>query len=180
MLFSFRFFSMSLHCSATQFSFALRMFILTLSSACLYLSASSTLSYLDFLRFLLSSHSSSRSGVTHGFLVIRFLPRTSMAVSVTAVLNMLVKLSILVPSASRSRSGANFPQIWASKTSATFGSFSFSRSNLILVWSCFFIFLRCKRKDIMTSSWSLYMSAHRKLRVCAMLTDVWNRHFTKM
>ena len=75
-------------------------------------------------------------------------------------------------SESRMESAANFPPIFAWKISATSGSFSFSRSNLILVLHCFFALFRCKLKVILTSSWSLPMSAPGKLRVLAMFTFV--------
>ena len=94
----------------------------------------------------------SKSAVTQGFLTGRCVPRISLAVLVTAVLKVLINVSMSVPSASRMVSAANVPPITAWKTSATSGSFTFSRSNLILVWPSFLTLFRCSLKVIMTSS----------------------------
>ena len=83
------------------------------------------------LQHLRLSHISSKSAVTQGFLTWRCLPIISPAVLVTAVLKVNVSMSI--PSAFRMVSGANVPPTIAWKASATSGSFSFSRSNMILV-----------------------------------------------
>ena len=88
------------------------------------------------------------------------MPRTSLAVSVTAVLKVSVNISMFI-SESRMESAAKFPPIYAWKLSATSGS------NLILVMHCFFALFRCNFKVSMTSSWSLPMSAPGKLRVLA-------------
>ena len=74
--------------------------------------------------------------VTQGFFAGRCLPRM-LAVSVTAVLKLLIKASISVSLFSRERSGANFPPIVARKISAMLGSLSFSSLNLIYMLPCF-------------------------------------------
>ena len=93
--------------------------------------------------------------VTHGFFAGRCLPRMLLAVSVTAVLKLLIKASIL-SWFSRMRSAANFPPIVAWKISAMLGSLSFSRLNLILMLPWFFTLWRRSLKVIITNSWSQY------------------------
>ena len=61
-------------------------------------------------------------------------------------------------------SGANLPQIIAWKASASWGSLSFSRSNLILVGPYIFIFFKRSRNDITTKSWSLPVVAYRRFK----------------
>ena len=114
--------------------------------------------FFFFFNSLRLSHRSSKSAVTQGFLTGRCLPRISLAVLVTAVLKVLISVSMSVPSASRMVSAANSPPIIAWKAYATSGSLSFSRSNLILAWPSFLTLFRCSLK-IMTNSWSLPMSA---------------------
>ena len=98
------------------------------------------------------------SVVTRGLMTGRYLPRISFAVSVTSVLKVSVYIAMSM-SESRMESAANFHPIFAWRISATSGSFSFSRANLILVLHCFFALFRCNLKVIMTSSWSLPLSA---------------------
>ena len=160
---------MSWHCSSIQSIFACFMpFLISWLTAlyCLIPSAS----FFFFFNSLRLSHRSSKSAVTQGFLTERCVPRISLAVLVTAVLKVLINVSMSVPSASRMVSAASFPPFTAWKAYATSGSFSFSRSNLILVWPSFLTLFRCSLKFIMTSSWSLPISAPIKLRVLAMFT----------
>ena len=171
--------SMSWHCSSIQFIFAFFMPFLISWLAALYCLTPSA-SFFFFFNSLRLSHRSSKSAVTQGFLTGRCLPRISLVVLVTAVLKVLINVSMSVPSASRMVSAANFPPIIAWKASATSGSFSFSRSNLILAWTCFLTLFRCSLKVIMTSSWSLPMSAPGKLRVLAMFTLDQTRFLTMM
>ena len=76
--------------------------------------------------------------------------------------------------------GANLPPIVAWKALITVGSFSFSRSNLILGWVGFLEFLRRVWKVIITMSWSLPTSAPGNVLVLAVLIPERNRFFTKM
>ena len=108
--------------------------------------------------------------VTQGFFAGRCLPRMLLAVSITAVLKMLIKASISLSWFSRERSGANFPPIVARKISAMLGSLSFSRLNLILMLPWSFTLWRQSLKVIITSSWSLPMSTPGKLLVFVMFT----------
>ena len=89
--------------------------------------------------------------MTQGFLTGRYLPRISFAVSLNAVFKVSVNISMSM-SESRVESAANFPII-AWKNSAASGSFSFPRSNLILLLHCFLALFRCNLKVSMTSSW---------------------------
>ena len=91
---------------------------------------------------LILSHSFSMLSVTQGYSAGRCLSRMLLAVSVTAVLKLLIKASISVSWFSRVRSEANFPPIVAQKMSAMLGSMSFSRLNLILRLPSFFILWR--------------------------------------
>ena len=75
-------------------------------------------------------------GVTQGFLFRRCLPRSSAAVSVTALLKWVTMESRSESSSTCVARGANLPPIVA------VGSFSFSRSNLILGGVGFLEFLR--------------------------------------
>ena len=170
---------MSWHYSSIQFIFAFFMPFLISWLAALYCLTRSA-SFFFFFKSLRLSHRSSKSAVTQGFLTGRCLPRISLAVLVTAVLKVLINVSMSVPSASRMVSAANFPPIIAWKASATSGSFSFSRSNLILAWPSFLTLFRCSLKVIMTSSWSLPMSAPGKLRAMAMFTLDRKRFLTMM
>ena len=65
--------------------------------------------------------------------------------------------------------GANLPPIVAWKALITVGSFSFSRSNLILGWVGFLEFLRRVWKVIITMSWSLQTSAPGNVLILAVL-----------
>ena len=76
--------------------------------------------------------------------------------------------------------GANLPPIVARKALITVGSFSFSRSNLILGWVCFLEFLRRVWEVIITMSWSLPTSAPGNVLVLAVLISGRNCFFTKM
>ena len=149
---------MSWHCSSIQFIFAFFMPFLISWLAALYCLTPSS-SFFFFFNSLRLSHISSKSAVTQGFLIGRCLPRISLAVLVTAVLKVLISVSMSVPSASRMVSAANFPPIIAWKAYATSGSLSFSRSNLILAWPSFLTLFRCSLKVIVTSPWSPPMSA---------------------
>ena len=157
------------HCSSIYFVFAFFMPFLISWLAALYCLTASA-SFFFFFNSLRLSHRSSKSAVTQGFLTGRCLPRIPLVVLVTALLKVLINVSMSVPSASRMVSAANFHPIIAWKAYATSGSVSFSKSNLILVCPCFLTLFRCSLKVIMTSSWSLPMSAPGKLRVLAMFT----------
>ena len=134
---------------------------------------------LLFFISLCLSHSFSMLSVTQGFFAGRCLPRMLLAVSVTAVLTLLIKASISVSWFSRARRGANYPPIVAWKISAMFGSLSFSRLNLNLMLPWFLTLLR-RSLDIITCSWSLPMSALGKLLVFAIFTLDWKRRLTMM
>ena len=73
--------------------------------------------------------------------------------------------------------GANLPPLVAWKV---VGSFSFSRSDLILGWVGFLEFLRRVWIVIITMSWSLPTFAPRNVLVLAVLIPERNRFFTKM
>ena len=77
------------------------------------------------------------------FFFWRCLPKISMAVSVTAVLKVVIIESMSVSSLLMMVRGANLPPIIAWKLSNTLGSFSFSRSNLSLVCFGLLIFVFC-------------------------------------
>ena len=140
--------SMSWHCSSIQFIFAFFMPFLMSWLAALYCLTPSASFFFNSLRL---SHRSSKSAVTQGFLTGRCLPRIPLAVLVTAVLKVLINVSMSVPSVSRMVSAANFPPIFAWKASATSGSFSFSRSNLILAWPIFLTLFRNKHATTYTT-----------------------------
>ena len=72
------------------------------------------------------------------------MPRISLAVSVTAVLKVVIIESVSVSLLLMVVSGANLPPVIAWKVSNTFGSFSFSRSNLSLVCFGLLIFFPAK------------------------------------
>ena len=103
-----------------------------------------------------------------------------MAVSVIAVLKMVIIESMSVSSLFIMVRGANSPIIIAWKVSNTLGSFSFSRSNLSLV--CFGLLNLFKRMwmVIISKSWSLPMSAPGKLLVLALFTPDRKRFLTRM
>ena len=90
-----------------------------------------------FLSYLHWSHRSRISAVTQVFFFWRCLPKILLAVSITAVLKVVMIESRSVSSLSMMVRGANFPPIIAWKVSNTLGSFRFSRSNLSLV--CFWL-----------------------------------------
>ena len=139
LLFFLRFSSISLHCSTTQFFSAFFMHLLMLLFTSLYFSdpSGSNLFFLSFSFFSLSLllYRSRISAVIHGLFYWRCLPRTLLAVSVTAVLKVVIIESRFVLSLLIMVRGANLPPIIAWKVSNTLGSVSFSRSNLSLV--CF-------------------------------------------
>ena len=78
------------------------------------------------------------------FFFYRCLLRISLAVSVTAVLKVVITESMSVSSLSMMVRGANFPSIIAWKVSNTLRSFSFSRSNLSFV--CFGLLILFRRR----------------------------------
>ena len=135
---------------------------------------------LFFFRSRLCSQRSRISGVTQGFLFQRCLPRNSAARSVTALLKWVTMESRSVSSSTSIARGANPPPIIAWKALITVGSFSFSRSNLILGWVGFLEFLRRVRKVIITMSWSLPTSAPGNVLVLAVLIPQRNGFFTKI
>ena len=114
------------------------------------------------------SHRSRISAVIQGFFFC--LPRISLAVSVTAVLKVMIIESMSVSSLLMMVRGANLPPIIAWRVSNMLGFFSFSRSNLSLVRFGLLIFFRRRRKVIISKPWSLPMSAPGKLSVLAMFT----------
>ena len=116
------------------------------------------------------------SGVTQGFL----FPRSSAAVSVTALLKWVTMESRSASSSTSIARGANLPPIVAWKALITVGSFSFSRSNLILGWVGFLEFLMRVWKVIITMSWLLPTSAPGNVLVLAVLIPERNRFFTKI
>ena len=134
---------------------------------------------LFFFRSRLWSQRSRISGVTQDFLFRRCLPRSSAAVSFTALLKWVTIESSSAFSSTSVARGANLPHIVAWKALITVGSFSFSRSNLILGWVGFLEFLRRVWKVIITMSWSLPTSAPGNVLVLANLIPEWNRFFTK-
>ena len=89
----------------------------------------------SFLSQFSPSHRSRISAVTQGFLFWQSLPRISLAVSVTALLKVVIIQSMSAFSLFMMVRSANFLPIIAWQISNTLGSFSFSRSNLSLV--CF-------------------------------------------
>ena len=120
------------------------------------------------------------SGVTQGFLFRRCLPRSSAAVSVTALLKWVTSESRSASSSTSRARGGNLPPIVAWKALITVGLFGFSRSNLILGWVGFLEFLRRVWKVIITMSWLLPKSAPGNVLVLAVLIPERNRFFTKM
>ena len=108
---------------------------------------------------------------------LRCLPRSSAAVSVTALLKWVTMESRSASSSTSIARGANLPPIVAWKALITVGSFSFSRSNLILGWVGFLEFLRRVWKVNITMSWSLPTSAPGNVLVLAVLIPEWNRLF---
>ena len=110
------------------------------------------------------------SVVTQGFFGRRCLPRISLTVWVTAMLNVSIIVYITVFSELRSSSGVNFPPILACNASKTSGSISLSTLNLIFVGPSFVDFFRRSQRVIITKSWSLPMSAPEKHLVLAMFT----------
>ena len=91
---------------------------------------------------LLSSKRSITSLVTHGIFLDHWFPSISFAASVTAVLQVVIMISMPIFSSLRPMSGVNFPHIVAWKVHATSGSLNFSRSNLGLGCFGFFTFFR--------------------------------------
>ena len=108
------------------------------------------------------------------FFFRRCLPRISLAVSITAVLKVVIIEYRSVYPLSMMVRGANFPPIIAWNVSNTLGSFSFSRSNLSLV--CFDLLILFRRR--WKVSRSLPISAPGKLRVLAMFTPDHKRFLT--
>ena len=135
-------------------------------------------SFLLFFRSRLWSQRSRISGVTQGFPFRRCLPRSSAAESVTALLKWVTMESRSASSSTSVGRGANLLSIVACKAFKTVGSFSFSRSNLILGLVGFLEILRRVWKVIITMSWSFPTSAPGN--VLAVLIPDRNRFFTKM
>ena len=117
--------------------------------------------------------------MTHGFLLRCSFPSISVAASATAVLEVVIMLSISMSSSLSPMSGANFPPIVARKLQAASGSLSYLRSKLSLGWFDFLAAFRRTRKVNITRSWSLPMSVQGKLLVLWMLTPARKRLFTK-
>ena len=140
------------HCFLIHLSFAFfKMFLISVFTF-LYISLPSMSPFFLF-SYLLLSHRSRMSEVTHGFFMRRCLPRISLAVSVTATfITVIIIVSMSLFSFSSRMSGTNFPHIFAWKAFATVGSFSFSRSYCILVLVGFMILFRRSRKVIIRSS----------------------------
>ena len=114
------------------------------------------------------------------FFFWRCLSRILLAVSVTAVLKVVIIESRFVSSLFMMVRGANFPPIIAWKVSNPLGSFSFSRSNLSLVCLGLLIIFRRRWKVSISKSWSLSMSALGKLRVLALSTPNRKRFLARM
>ena len=87
-----------------------------------------------------------------GFLFWRCLPRSSAAVSVTSLLKCVTMESRSVSSSTSVARSANLQPIVALKALIIVGSFSFSKSNLVLGRIGFFEFLRRVWKVIITMS----------------------------
>ena len=136
---------------------------------------------------------------TQGFFAGLYLPRMLLAVSVRAVLKLLITVvfakdvvgcfcqgsvkavDLGVYFSVLSFKGAdwkNFSFLFARKISAMLGSLSFSRLNLILMLFCFFALWRRSLRVIITSSWSLPISAPGRLLVFAMFTLAWKHRLT--
>ena len=98
----------------------------------------------------------------------------------TAVLKVVIMQSRSVSSLFMMVRGANFPPTIAWKVFNTLGFFSFSWSNLSLVCFDLLILFRQRLKVIISKSWSLPMSAPRKLCVLALFTPDWKRFLTRM
>ena len=122
--------STSLHWPCIPVSFAIFISVLIF----LLISLCPSGSLLLFFRSRLWSQRSWISGVTQGFLFRRCLPRSSPAVSVTVLLKWVTMEFRSASSSTSVARGANLPPIVAWKALITVGSFSFSRSNLILGW----------------------------------------------
>ena len=133
---------------------------------------------LFFFRSRLWSHRSRISGVTQDFLFRHCLPRSSAAVSDTALLKWVTMESRSASSSISVARGATLPTKVAWKVLIIVESFSFLRSNLILGWVGFLEFLRRVWKVIITMSWSLPTSAPGNVLVLAVLIPERNRFFT--
>ena len=152
LLFFFMLSLMSWHCSSIQFIFAFFMPFLISWLAALYCLTPSA-SFFFFFNSLRLSHRSSKSAVTQGFLTGRCLPRISLAVLVTAVLKVSINVSCLCRQLQISLLSlrGRLLLLWGPSASQV--------QNLILAWPSFWTLFRCSLKIIMTSSWSLPMSA---------------------
>ena len=179
LLFFLRFSSISLHCSPIQFSLAFFVHLLMLLFTFYYFSYPSGSKFF-FLSSLLLSHRSRISAMMKGFFFWRCLPKISLAVSVTAVLKVVIWIYVCIFVAhDGERCTLHAYHSW--KVSKTLGSFSFSRSNLSLVcFTLLIFFFRRGRKVIISKLWTLPMSAHGKLRVLAMFTYDRKRFLTRM
>ena len=173
LLFFLRHASTSWHWPYIQVSFAI--FISVLIFLLISLKSSAPFgSPLFFFRSRLWSHRSRISGVTQGFIFRRCLPRSSAAVSVTALLKWVTMESRSASSSTSVARGANLPRIVAwriiqlleVKPDSWLGWFSWI---LRRVW-----------KVIITMSWSLPTSAPGNVLVLEVVIPERNRFFTKM
>ena len=132
--------STSWHWHCIQVSFAIFIFVLIFLLISIFLAPSG--SPLIFLRSHLWSQRPRISGITQSFLFRRCLPRSSAAMSVTALLKGVTLESRSAISSTSVVQGANLLPIVAWKALTTVGSFSFSRSNRILGWVGFLWILK--------------------------------------
>ena len=132
LLFFFVWFSsISLHCSPIQFSFAFFMHLLSWCYGSLP-SISQILKIQIFSFSVLPFCCTDQEFLLRSrfFFFWQSLPRISLAVSVTAVMKVVIIDSMSVSLLLMMVGGANFPPIIAWKVPNSLGSFSFSRSNL--------------------------------------------------
>ena len=104
------------------------------------------------------------------FFFWRCLPWVSLAVSVTALLKVVISESRSVYSFAHDGERCKLPASHSLEGFQHLGSFSFSRSNLSFVCFGLLILFRRRWKVIISKSWSLPVSAPGKLRVLAMFT----------
>ena len=150
-LFLARLLSMSAHFCLTHSSLASFMPFLIHVLVFQYSSRPSC-SFFLFFNSLYLSHNSSSSFVTHSFILGWFLPRTSVAVSVTAWLKVLTSSSRLSVVSSNHSNGANLPLMIAWKELHIIGSLSFSRLYLAQLKCAFLVLHRYSCSVIITRS----------------------------
>ena len=97
-----------------------------------------------FLSSLLPSHRSRISAVTQGFFFLTMFAKDLTGCFSHCCVEVVITESRSVSSLFMMVRCANFPPIIAWKVSNTLGSFSFSRSNLSLVWFGLLIFFQVK------------------------------------